>query len=103
MIHHIVLFEFADHVSNTDVESIFEQLNSRRELFKIQSFIPGFNVSQEGLSRGLKHGFIMGFATEADVSAYVHHPEHKRIVEIYIIPALKRGVDKSVLVFDLKA
>ena len=66
---------------------------------QIMSFSWGENNSPENLHRNYLHGFVMEFKNEFDRKIYLEHPEHIRVAQEFILPALVDGVN-SPIVFD---
>lgn len=99
-VHHLVLFAFKDDITPAEVQTIFEKIGELKEIIPgIVSYIYGKNNSIEGLAKGYEYAFTTIFESIEARNAYVPHPEHVRVVNQYILPALKDG-DNSALVID---
>jgi Stress responsive A/B Barrel Domain len=78
MLRHVVLFKFKDGTSPADiakVETAFKNLPSK--IKEIKAFEWGLNNSPENINQGFTHCFFLSFASEADRSVYLPHPDHK--------------------------
>jgi hypothetical protein len=73
--------------------------NLKKVIPQIMSFSWGANNSIENLHRGYLHGFIMEFKNENDRKIYLEHPEHVRVAQEIILPAVIDGIN-SPIVFD---
>ena len=83
VLRHVVIFRFKETTSPQDVKKIedaFRALPSK--IHEIRSFEWGTNVSQENLSQGYTHCFILTFASEKDRDVYLTHPAHKEFGNI---------------------
>lgn len=102
MIRHVVLLRFADGVSVSDKQALYDALAALREYIAgIVDFRAGPNVSVEGpLTQGFDDGFWFDFESAAVRDAYLVHPEHQAI-GARIVEAAKGGLD-GVLVFDFE-
>lgn len=95
MIRHILLVEFKP-------ESAPEQINAvRRAFLEIPQQVEGVthvewgkNDSPEGKNRGFTHCIQMTFNNEAARQAYLPHPSHDALKDIF------RPVIKNIIVFD---
>lgn len=99
-IQHTVLLSFKPSLSKNEIDQV------RRELADLQQIIPEIisfswieNNSPENLHRGYLHGFIMEFKNDSDRKIYLEHPEHIKVAQETIIPALVDGINTA-LVFD---
>lgn len=100
MLRHVVLFEFAEGVSEERRVEIMEELGTlRQEVPEVRDYSWGQNVSSEGLDHGFTVGFVMEFDNAEDLGRYLEHPAHVKIAGDVIIPALQNGRD-SIIVFD---
>jgi hypothetical protein len=83
VLRHVVIFRFKETTSPQDVKKIedaFRALPSK--IHEIRSFEWGTNVSQENLSQGYTHCFLLTFASDKDRDAYLVHPAHKEFGNI---------------------
>lgn len=95
ILRHVVMFKFKDDLAAAEVQKIvdaFAELPSKIDT--IVDFEHGTNVSPEGKSEGLTHGFTLTFRDQAGIDAYLPHPAHKEFGGM-----LGGKIDK-VLVFD---
>lgn len=82
-LRHIVLFKFTSETSPTQVEAIVQAFGELPgKIREIQEFEWGPNVSHEDRSKGLTHCFLVTFRSEAELAAYLVHPEHVKFVEL---------------------
>ncbi|MGE9267331.1 MAG: Dabb family protein [Verrucomicrobiales bacterium] len=92
---HIVLFKFKDDApaeAVKKIESEFAALPSKIDT--ITGFEWGTNLSPENKAQGYTHCFVVTFADQAGLDAYIPHEDHKAFVSL-----LGPVLDK-VLVFD---
>lgn len=95
VLRHIVLFKFKEGLEAAQVEEVVDAFAALPEKVEtIVDFEKGVNISQENLSQGFTHGFVVTFADQAGLDAYLPHPAHKEFV------ALIQGKIDGVLVFD---
>lgn len=99
-IKHVVLLSFKPSISKKEIEKIMQHLADLQKVIpEIISFSWGINNSPENLHRGYLHGFIMEFKNEADRKIYLEHPEHVKVAEKLILPAMVDGINTPI-VFD---
>jgi hypothetical protein len=99
-IKHIVLLRFKSSLSKADVEKVMLSLAELKNTIpQIMSFSWGENNSPENLHRGYLHGFVMEFKNHTDRKTYLEHPEHIRVAQTIVLPALEDGAH-SPIVFD---
>jgi hypothetical protein len=107
-ITHIVLFEYRQDVSWMDLESHFKSFMAlqHKSLHPdtgkplIQSLKAGKNRSWEPFSKGMTHGFVLEFASQADLDYYLTaEPVHlafsknaKPLIEDSVVIDIKDGV-----------
>lgn len=97
MVKHVVLVCYHPQISSDIVTAQFQQLAElTRSIPGLVDFVGGPNCSNEGLSAGYTHGFVMTFATVAARDAYLIHPDHEQVKDA-ILPTVQ-----SVLVFDFE-
>ena len=78
MLRHVVLFKFKEGTTPEkikEVENAFASLPDKIDAIKC--FEWGINVSVENLSDGFTHCFVVTFANEAGLDAYLNHPDLK--------------------------
>ena len=81
-VKHVVLWSFKAGLSPEKIQESFDLLRALKEKIPfVRDFAGGPNISQEGLSQGLTHGFVMTFSDRKAVSEYLQHPEHTKTVE----------------------
>jgi len=97
MIRHYGVFQFKEHVTETEISECFTALQSM--VGKIDGLLNlehGPYQSDEGLNEDFTHGFIMTFESAASRDAYLPHPIHEQVKDI-VVPRLER-----VVVFDFE-
>jgi len=100
MINHIVLLQFKPQLTTTEIQQILAKLaNLQAAIPEILAFSSGANISNEALNKGFTHGFIMQFADTASRDHYLEHPEHKKVAQEFVLPALVNNLE-SALAFD---
>lgn len=96
-VKHIGLIKFKEGTSGEQIDQTFDQLLDLTETIDgIEDYVAGPNCSNEGLSLGHTHGFIMTFTDAAARDAYLSHPEHQRVKDT-VLPLVE-----SVVVFDFE-
>jgi hypothetical protein len=99
-IRHIVLLPFKSSLSQQDITKIMETFSTLKNIIpQILSFSWGANNSPENLHQGYLHGFCMEFKNDLDRKIYLEHPEHIKLAQELIHPALDTNVG-SPIVFD---
>ena len=76
-VRHVVHFKFKPDATAEQVQQVvaaFQALTGK--IKEIESFEAGTNVSPEGLDKGFKHCWVLGFHSEKDRDIYLHHPDH---------------------------
>ena len=92
---HIVLFKFKKDADPKKVEGVVKEFAALKDkIDTIVDFEMGTNVSKENLSKGFTHAFVVTFADQAGIDAYLPHPAHQEFVKL-----LKPVID-DVLVID---
>ena len=100
MIKHIVLFKFKPMISEDEIASVFQELGKLQiAISQIRSYTWGKYSSNEGLNKGFNYCFVMEFASATDRDHYLAHPEHERVKNAIVLPALQDELN-SVLAFD---
>lgn len=93
-LRHVVMIKFKDDTSDekiAELEKAFAALLG--EIKQIKEFEWGVNSSNEGLSDGLTHCFVLTFNSAKARDAYLPHPAHKKFAEM-LLP----NIDKAVVV-----
>jgi len=78
MLKHVVLFKFKEGTTPEkikEVEQAFAALPGKIDVIK--GFEAGTNVSVENHSEGFTHCFVVTFANEAGLDAYMNNPDLK--------------------------
>jgi quinol monooxygenase YgiN len=78
MLRHMLLFRFKESTTPEqikEVEAAFASLPDKIDAIKC--FEWGTNVSVENRSEGFTHCFVVTFANEAGLDAYLNHPDLK--------------------------
>jgi len=83
VLRHVVLFKFKDGTAPEKVQEIVDAFSALpSKIPEIASYEWGINNSPEGLNKGLTHGFLLTFNSEADRATYLPHPDHKAFGEL---------------------
>jgi hypothetical protein len=83
VLRHVVIFRFKETTSPPDIKKIEDAFRALpAKIHEIRSFEWGTNVSQENLSQGYTHCFILTFASDKDRDVYLVHPAHKEFGNI---------------------
>lgn len=78
VLRHVVLFKFKEGTSAEKVKEIVDAFSALpTKIPEIASYEWGVNNSPEGLNKGLTHGFLLTFNSEASRAVYLPHPDHK--------------------------
>jgi hypothetical protein len=96
MIDHIVLFKLKRGAKTNDIENMYRNFIELKD--KIQGIISitgGKDISSEGKNQGYTYGFVVKFADTKARDDYLPHPEHKKLIDQFIIPVVE-----DALVFD---
>lgn len=81
-VKHVVLWNFKAGLSPQKVQESLDLIRALKDKIPlVKDFAAGPNISEEGLSQGFTHGFVMTFSDRKAVSQYLQHPEHTRTVE----------------------
>jgi hypothetical protein len=98
-VKHVVLARVDPAAPKTAVAEVFAALAALKgQIAGILDFSGGPNLSPEGLDRGYTHGFVMTFADEASLKAYLPHPAHEAAAQKLL--AVVQGGIEGVLVLD---
>ena len=99
MVKHCVLLKFGTGTDPAVIDTCLAELGALQgKIPGLLDFCGGPNTSQEGLSRGYTHGFLMTFDTAAHRDAYLPHPDHQAAAA-KVVPHVEGGVD-GILVLD---
>lgn len=83
VLRHVVLFKFKQSTSPEKVKEIVDAFSALpSKIPEIADYEWGLNNSPEGLNKGLTHGFLLTFKSEADRETYLPHPAHKAFVAL---------------------
>lgn len=83
VLRHVVLFKFKEGTAPEKVQEIVDAFSALpSKIPEIANYEWGLNNSPEGLNKGLTHGFLLTFKSEADRAAYLPHPDHKAFGEL---------------------
>ena len=77
-LRHVVAFKFKSTATQEQIKQIetaFRDL--KKKIPQINSYEWGLNNSPEKHNKGMTHGFILGFKSEADRDIYLNHADHK--------------------------
>lgn len=78
VLRHVVLFKFKEGTAPEKVQEIVDAFSALpSKIPEIASYEWGINNSPEGLNKGLTHGFLLTFNSDADRATYLPHPDHK--------------------------
>ncbi|MEM9941110.1 MAG: GDSL-type esterase/lipase family protein [Planctomycetota bacterium] len=97
VMRHIVLFQFKESVSETEIDEIAKAFGQLPDsIDQIIGYEAGTNVSPENLDQGFTHAFVVTFRDAKGRDEYLPHPAHKEFVK-----KLDGKIEK-VLVFDFE-
>ncbi len=83
VLRHVVLFKFKEGTAPEKVQEIVDAFSALpSKIPEIAGYEWGLNNSPEGLNKGLTHGFLLTFKSEADRATYLPHPDHKAFGEL---------------------
>ncbi|MGI9553084.1 MAG: Dabb family protein [Aurantibacter sp.] len=83
VLRHVVLFKFKEGTSQEKVKEIVDAFSALpSQIPEIAGYEWGLNNSPEGLNKGLTHGFLLTFKSEADRATYLPHPAHTAFGEL---------------------
>jgi len=78
VLRHVVLFKFKEGTAPEKVQEIVDAFSALpSKIPEIAGYEWGINNSPEGLNKGLTHGFLLTFKSDADRAVYLPHPDHK--------------------------
>lgn len=97
-LQHVVAIKFKNTATPQQIQQIETGFRAlKKKIRQVKDLEWGTNVSRENLNRGFTHCWILSFKSEADLEAYIKHPEHQAFVE------LLRPVLEEVFVIDFWA
>ena len=97
-IKHLGLLQFKKEISESQIETCFLELDSLADAIPgLLEITHGPYIGTEGLNENFSHGFIMTFADQAALEAYLPHPEHEKVKAI-VLPCIQK-----LIVFDFNA
>lgn len=85
MIRHILLIKFKETADPSQIETakqLFESIPGK--ISGVESVEWGVNDSPEGMNKGYTHAVLMTFADEASREAYLPHPEHEKLKQVFV-------------------
>ena len=92
MTRHFGVFQFKEEVTAEQIDECFAEMRAMVGIIPgLLSMEHGPYKSDEGLSDGYTHGFIMTFDSADSRDAYLPNPEHMKRVEL-VQPRLERLV-----------
>lgn len=95
VLKHLVLYKFKEDQSPAQVQEVIDTFAGLvKKVDSIVALEHGANVSKEGKSEGLTHGFCVTFKDEAGLAAYLKHPAHDHYVSVV------KDRREKVVVFD---
>jgi hypothetical protein len=95
VLKHLVLYKFKDDLPPAKVQEVIDTFAGlAKKVDSIVALEHGANVSKEGKSEGLTHGFCVTFKDEAGLAAYLKHPAHDHYVSVV------KDRREKVVVFD---
>ncbi len=78
LVQHVVCLKFKEGTSHDDIRKVEDAFRALKTKINIVLTLEwGTNVSKENRAKGFTHCFILKFADEKDVNAYIAHPDHK--------------------------
>ena len=83
LLRHVVLFKFKEDTTEEqlrEIENAFRALPDKIDT--IHDFEWGTDVSVENLDDGFTHCFLVTLTSEDDRTTYLHHPEHRKFVDL---------------------
>jgi hypothetical protein len=96
MLVHVVLMRLRPGISGASLGELARRVGDLAESVAGPNFYNvGPNITEEPLSQGFEFGFVLRFASHAELDAYHVNPAHLPI------SLAIRDVSRTVLVFDL--
>jgi hypothetical protein len=82
-VRHVVHFKFKKEATPEQIENLCKEFATLpSKIQEIESFEWGTNSSPEGLDKGFKHCWVIGFKSAKDRDVYLKHPAHLAFVGI---------------------
>ncbi len=96
LVRHVVCIKFKEGTKPEDIKKVEDAFYKLKDKISehVLSLEWGTNVSHENKDKGFTHCFVLTFADEKDLKAYIAHPEHKAF------GAILAPVMDDVFVFD---
>jgi hypothetical protein len=80
-VRHVVHFKFKKEATPEQIENLCKEFAALPpKIREIESFEWGTNSSPEGLDKGFKHCWVIGFKSAKDRDVYLKHPAHQAFV-----------------------
>jgi Stress responsive A/B Barrel Domain len=80
-VRHVVHFKFKKEATPEQIENLCKEFAALpSKIREIESFEWGTNSSPEGLDKGFKHCWVIGFKSAKDRDVYLKHPAHQAFV-----------------------
>lgn len=84
MIRHILFVKFKPTVTASQIAEVKVLFDSMSKIDGVDAVEWGANDSPEGLDKGYTHVVLMTFANEASRQAYLPHPEHNALKQVFV-------------------
>jgi len=82
-VRHVVHFKFKKDATPEQIDNVCKEFAALPTKIKeIESFEWGTNNSPEGLDKGYKHCWVIGFKSAKDRDVYLKHSAHEAFVTI---------------------
>ncbi len=82
VLRHMVMFKFNDGLEQEKIDEVVKEFAALKDQIEtIVDYEQGTNISEENLSQGFTHCFLVTFKDVAGRDAYLPHPAHKKFVE----------------------
>ncbi|MCH2178894.1 MAG: Dabb family protein [Mariniblastus sp.] len=82
-LRHIVMFQFAEGVTAEEKKAIVDEFGElQNQIDVITGYEHGTSVGPEKQSQGFTHCFVVTFADQAGLQAYLPHPAHQAFVKM---------------------
>jgi quinol monooxygenase YgiN len=95
VLRHVVLYRFKPELTAGQIQEVVDAFAALpAQIDAILRLEHGTNVSEEGKSDGLTHGFVVTFRDQQALQTYLQHPAHQAYV------AVVRDRREKVVVFD---
>lgn len=84
MIRHILFVKFKPTVVAAQIDEVKALFDSMTNIAGVDAVEWGVNDSPEGLDKGYTHIVLMTFADEVSRQAYLPHPEHEALKQVFV-------------------